>query len=144
MPKPLLTLIDSIPTHHSVGAIIRNGDQYLLIDRTSPPFGFACVAGHIDEGETPIEALRREVFEESGLQVIRQDLLIEKLVLDNTCSKNISQHYWYVYACEHRGSIARNIRETKSIGWYTIDELKKLTLEPVWKNWLTQLQILPQ
>ena len=42
---------DGTPMHFSVGALIERDGQYLLIDRAVPPFGFAGVAGHIDDGE---------------------------------------------------------------------------------------------
>lgn len=51
--------------HFSVGAVIEVGGKYVLIDRDMEPFGFAGLAGHIDEGETPEEALFRKVGEES-------------------------------------------------------------------------------
>ena len=49
------------PMHYSVGAIIKKDDKYLLLDRVKPPFGFASVAGHIDEGEDEITTLKREI-----------------------------------------------------------------------------------
>jgi ADP-ribose pyrophosphatase YjhB (NUDIX family) len=55
--------------HYSVGAVIKRDGKYLLIDRKKPPLGFAGVAGHIDEGEDEIQALFREVEEESGLKI---------------------------------------------------------------------------
>ncbi len=48
--------------HFSVGAVIEVGGKYLLIDRDMEPFGFAGIAGHIDEGETPEEALFRKGY----------------------------------------------------------------------------------
>lgn len=85
------------PMHFSVGAAIKNGEKYLLIDRAIPPWGFAGPAGHVDEGESETESL---------------------------------------------GRVKRDIRETKSIGWYTPDEIKKLELEAVWKYWFEKLGVL--
>ena len=44
------------PMHFSVGAVIESGGKYLLIDRDMEPLGFAGIAGHVDEGETPEKA----------------------------------------------------------------------------------------
>ena len=49
--------------HRSVGVIIENKKgERLMIERKNLPFGWACPAGHIDEGETPLEAAKRELY----------------------------------------------------------------------------------
>lgn len=121
--------------HYSVGAIIKRGDEYLLIDRANPPYGFAGLAGHIDEGESSEEALFREVTEESGLRVVEFRLLYEEELDWNKCSRGVGTHYWHLYECEVMGEVKRDFGETKSIGWYTREEIARLTLEPAWKYW---------
>jgi 8-oxo-dGTP diphosphatase len=128
--------------HYSVGAIIKRNNEYLLIDRVKEPLGFAGVAGHIDENETPEQSLIREVKEESGLEVIKPELLIEEFVQWNECSHGVKGHYWYLYTCEVSGDIEPSIREAKSINWYTKDEITKLKLEPVWEYWFKKLEII--
>lgn len=128
--------------HYSVGAIIEKEGKYLLIDRANPPFGFAGIAGHIDEGEDAKEALKRELKEESGLDLVSATLLFEEECTDNMCSKGVSIHYWYLYRCVVSGTVKRNMRETKSIGWYTKKEIKTLALEPIWKYWFKKVKIL--
>lgn len=55
----------------SVGAIIKNEKgEYLVQYRLKEPRGLAMPAGHVDEGESVLEALRREVYEETGLEVL--------------------------------------------------------------------------
>ena len=61
--------------HYSVGAVIKKDDKYLLIDRVSPPYGFAGLAGHVDEGESGDDTITREVTEESGLKILFYKLL---------------------------------------------------------------------
>lgn len=128
--------------HFSVGALITKSDQYLLIDRATPPLGFAGIAGHIDKEETEKEALIREVKEESGLKVENYKLLFEEELDWNWCSKGATCHYWYLFSCQVSGKIRKNPVETKSIGWYTKDEIKKLTLEPVWHYWFKKLNLI--
>ena len=132
---------DGKQMHYSVGALIERDGKYLLIDRVKPPLGFAGVAGHIDEGENAIESLIREVEEESGLRVRSQRLLFEEEVDWNSCSKGIGVHYWYLFECGVDGDIRRNELETKSIDWYSKEDLAKLTLEPVWDYWFKKLGI---
>ena len=128
--------------HYSVGALIQKDDAYLLIDRAIPPFGFASVAGHIDLGEAPEEALVREVYEEVGLVVTDKQLLFREELNWNTCSLGVDVHDWHLYACTTAGKVKRSEEETKSVGWYTADEMKSLTLEPVWEYWFKKLKIL--
>ncbi len=133
---------DGRQMHYSVGAVIKKEGKYLLIDRATPPFGFACVAGHIDIGETAEQAADREVQEESGLVVIAKKLLFEEEIPWNTCSKGIEVHYWKVFECDVTGRIRKNERETKSIGRYNLEDLKRLPLEPVWEYWMGKMGVI--
>lgn len=128
--------------HYSVGALIEKNGKYLLIDRAKPPFGFAGLAGHIDQEETEVEALAREVEEESGLKVEECKLLFEEELGWNTCSKGITSHYWYLFECEVSGEVKRDSTEEKSIGWYSKEQIAKLKLEPVWEYWFRKLRII--
>ena len=128
--------------HFSVGAIIEMHGRYLLIDRDMEPFGFAGLAGHTDEGETSEETLFRKVTEESGLTIRKYALLFEEEVEWNWCRVGIQSHYWYLYKCEVEGEIRNNPEASKSIGWYTADEMEKLKWEPVWKYWFEKLGVL--
>ncbi len=132
MPEPKLGEKDGKKIHYSVGAIIVRDGKYLLVDRLKIPYGFACVAGHVDEGETPEDAIQREIKEESGLKTEKIELLDEEFIDWNECRRGVRGHYFYVFKTEAGGMVAFNSQETKSIGWYSIDEIKKLTLEPVW------------
>ena len=76
--EPSVYLRDDEMIHPCVGAIIIRNDEILMIERQKFPFGWACVAGHIDEGEEPVISLIREVKEESGLDVISHELLFEE------------------------------------------------------------------
>ena len=128
--------------HYSAGAIIKQEGKYLLIDRAVMPYGFACPAGHVDEGEDPEQSLKREVEEETCLKIVSYRLVNEEEVQGNRCSKDIPIHYWYVFECTAEGTPKRNLRETKSIGWYTKKDIKKLKLEPVWEYWFKKLKII--
>lgn len=143
MPKPKEGIsTENKKMHYSVGAIIKKDEKFLLIDRVKPPFGFAGLAGHIDENETPEEALKREVKEESGLDLKNFKILLEEEINWNECSKGIGVHYWHLYECEVEGEIKRNFEETKSIGWFTKEEILDLKLEPVWEYFFKKLKII--
>ncbi|MBU4421985.1 NUDIX hydrolase [Candidatus Parcubacteria bacterium] len=133
--------------HHSVGAIIKNREgKYLLIDRKNPPHGFACIAGHIDESETHIEAIEREVYEESGFKSKHQRLVEEKEIANNVCKSGIKIHFWYLFECECNGTPWLNEDEAHSIAWYSQEEVQILAdegkLEPVWNFWLKRHNVI--
>ncbi len=140
--RPYLCYDEFMKKHFSVGAVIKDGDRYLLIDRVKPPLGWAGVAGHMDEGEEPLAALKREVKEEVGLEVTSAELLIEEFVEWNECSQGVHGHYWYVYDCQVKGNPQGAKSEVKNFGWYNKNELKHLKLEPVWKHWFEKLGVL--
>ncbi len=128
--------------HFSVGAILKKDDKYLLIERASPPEGFACVAGHVDAGENEEQAVRREVKEEASLDVRNCKLLFEKTIYGNVCSKGIPNHHWKVFECEVLNGKERKNNESKSVKWYSPAEIKTLKLEPVWDMILKELKII--
>jgi len=136
------TTNDGTPMHYSVGAIIERDGKYLLLDRVNPPLGFAAPAGHVDEGEIPKKALEREVAEETGLTVDGCELVFEEDQPHNRCVYGIEYHRWYVYRCGAHGKLTPSKQEAKSAGWYTPQEIKMLTLEPIWREWLTRLNII--
>ncbi|OGH93732.1 MAG: hypothetical protein A2538_02530 [Candidatus Magasanikbacteria bacterium RIFOXYD2_FULL_41_14] len=128
--------------HYSVGAIIKLQGKYLLIDRAIKPSGFAVLAGHINDGETTEHALAREVEEEGGLGIASAKLVWQGEVENNWCSRGIGIHYWNVFECETTGDPMLFTAEAKSIGLYTIEEMKKMPFDPAVLYWMKKLHIL--
>lgn len=65
------------------GAVIvlvyhKDKDRYLMVEQYRPPVGCRVLewpAGLVDEGETPLEAVKRELYEETGVRVDSADLM---------------------------------------------------------------------
>ena len=130
------------PMHFSVGAIIESDQGILLLDRVKPRFGFACPSGHIGEWENRDQALFREVKFETNLEVVKSEVIIEEEVANNTCSRGVDAHYWFVFQCRTRGDLNRDPQHAKSLAWYTPKEIKRLPLERMWKYWLKKAAII--
>ena len=130
--------------HYGVGAVIEREGRYFLIDRAVEPFGYGCVSGHINKGETPEEALIREVKEEAGLEVTDYELIFEREINNRRCSAGKVSHYCYIFKCKVRGEININPAEVKSAGWNTRKEIreKKSKLEPVWKFFFKKTRVI--
>ncbi|MFI5240562.1 MAG: NUDIX hydrolase [Candidatus Saccharimonadia bacterium] len=136
--------IDGHPVHFSVGAIIYKDQKLLLMSRKNPPFGLAGPAGHIDGGESPDQALAREVLEETGLRLIRSKKLFEEFVPWNECKAGIRGHYWYVFECETTGELDMSTEEAHSLNWYPVSDLNTLKLEAVWQYWFKKIGIIKE
>ena len=130
--------------HKSAGIIIQNSqNEILMIDRANYPYGWACPAGHIDEGETPDQAVVREAKEETGLELIDHELLLHEYISWNECALGEKGHDWFVFrALGWEGEVKQAEKEAKAIKWQPIDELDKLKLEPAWEHWFNKLKIL--
>jgi len=121
----------------SVGAIIRDGDgRYLVQYRLKHPVGLAMPAGHINEGESPEAALRREILEETGLRVERAELCFHDS-FRTPCAKNHNGHEWWVYNVEVSGTPERK-EPTKHefLKFMSVDEMRpyieRRVYDPAW------------
>ena len=147
MTKPKTIRTKTGEQHFSVGAIIENKDKILIMERKLPPKGFAGIAGHIDEKETPLDALKREIKEETNLDLISASLLFKKLIIQKEdCTLGLKRHKWYVYRCVCKGEIKPSKKEVKSIRVLTRDKIKKLyndkKLEYAWVVIFKKLKII--
>lgn len=129
----------------SVGGILKRDGEIYLIDRRFEPLGWACPAGHLEEGENPAEATEREFGEEIGLRVPSGKLLLDEMVEWNHCwkSEKGQGHYWRVFEMKDPGGQpVPNPEECKGGGWFTPEEIQHLVLEPVWRYFFEKLEII--
>lgn len=59
----------------TVDAIVRRGDEILLIERKNEPHGWALPGGFVDYGETVEHAASRELLEETGIRASDMKML---------------------------------------------------------------------
>ncbi len=133
---------DGKEMHYSAGIMVECNGKYLLMDRINPPPGFACPAGHVDEGEDPKNSAIRELWEETGVTVNDLEFVYEEEIPWNYC-KSATVHYWYLYKTSiNSEAVILDKDEAKSIGWYTPEEMKDMNIEEVWLYWFKKLKIL--
>ena len=135
------TRYKGLSKHFTSAAIIKKGDKYLLIDRRKKPFGWAPLAGHVDQGESAREALDREIKEEGNLKISSARLLLRETV-NFGCRRIGSYHEVNVYLCKVSGKLKLQREEIKRACWFSVKEMRKLKIEPLWKYLFKRLKIL--
>jgi len=115
---------------NAVAVVVNNDNQILLLKRSkSPdiwqPGKYALVGGAIEEGETPEQAVRREITEETGIAV---DLMKEKFKIGRANSDSEE----YIFLAKYDGDphdIKLNF-EHDAYGWYDPNEIHFLNHVP--------------
>lgn len=99
----------------SVVAVItdRSGKVLLLDHFLRPGAGWALPGGFMETGEQPEAAIRREIREETTLELENVRLL---------GVRTIGRHLEIVFRAEGRGRAHPNSREIKAAGWFAPDE----------------------
>jgi len=85
--------------------------------------------------------MRRVVTEESGLSVADCRLVFEIETPLNQCSRGIIAHYGRIFECDTSGEPRLIALHAKSIGWYTVEEMKKLKFDPAVAMWLKKMRV---
>ncbi len=107
------------------GAVVRN-DQILLVQERTD--GRWCMpGGWADVGEYPSEAVAREVWEESGFEVVPRKVI--GIYDANRGGVPLSFYHAYkvVYLCEITGGEAHPSTETAAVGFFGFDDLPVLS-----------------
>lgn len=87
--------------HESVGVFVRNTDRkFWFFRRTIHPVSKLTVAsGHVDAGESALDAALRELKEESGLQPPPSSLthIASEPIFRDSCRRGSDAHLWHAY-----------------------------------------------
>lgn len=110
-------------------ALVVRGGRVLLGKRAST-VRFAemwdAFGGHVEPGERPEAALRRELREELGIHVTAARFIDEYEDVDPTSKETFHHHLFFVTAWEGEPRIANE--EHSEIRWFRADEVSGLNL----------------
>ncbi|OCG12751.1 dihydroneopterin triphosphate diphosphatase [Gilliamella sp. App6-5] len=115
-------------------------NRCLMLQRQDDPFFWQSVTGSMEANESPLDTAIREVFEETGIDIIGQHLeLIDAM---HTVEFEIFPQFRHRYAPEVKinkehwfylpllNEITPVLTEHLTYQWLTIDEATSLTLSP--------------
>jgi|GEM_PF-536788 len=121
---------------NAVAIIVNNDNKILLLKRADDkeiwmPNKWALVGGAIEKGESPEQAVKREIQEETGLEI--KDFVNSFSIQRNTDSVE------HLFACRYSGEptdIKLNDENT-NYGWYDTSEMKFLDTVPHLMEYIT-------
>lgn len=105
----------------AVGVLIKcvkTGNIFLLLRNDKNPT-WALMSGGVDEGESPLEALKREMYEE--LFVRANDIMFKHVNVEHVPQKNMTFHYFQGFTNSEFKPILDH--ENLNWGWFSKDRL---------------------
>ena len=143
--------------YFTVSGLILNEQRKILLIYHNKFNVWLYPGGHIEENETPDEALIREVYEETGLKV---EIIGEKdenlsdrnngitvlhkpyvILCERIQGKDEHYHIDMVYQCKilKNAQLNFNESESKGISFFGINEINTISLFPNFRNLLNKL-----
>ncbi|MDA3780821.1 MAG: NUDIX hydrolase [Bacteroidales bacterium] len=113
---------------NAVAVIMNNDNKILLLKRgeTAPWMSnkWSLVGGKIEKGETPQQAVEREILEETGLE-------IKKFTKSFTIERH-ADSIEHIFACRYNGEPTdiKLDNENTNYGWYDVSEMEYLDIVP--------------
>jgi mutator protein MutT len=115
----------------SVGAVILDGDRVLLVKRGHEPLKgeWSLPGGVVEIGETLAEALRREVLEETGLEVHVGPLIEVLDRVHRAPDERVEYHFVILdYLCRVGGGRLAHSSDAADASWVDIGDLGQYRL----------------
>jgi 8-oxo-dGTP diphosphatase len=119
MPRKLRVLVSrSVQTKFTVsaaGVIVNDAGEVLLLNHVlRPDSGWGVPGGFLDRGEQPEAAFRREIKEETGLDL--RDVAIYR-------ARTLKRHIEIIFTATAVGEAKVSSKEILGLGWFTMDTI---------------------
>lgn len=105
-------------------AVISN-HKVLMINRTKAWKGWAFPGGHLENGESIMECVRREMFEETGV-LLKNPVFKGITNIFNTV--NHKRHIIYNYVCNEYDGTVNAFCDEGEIRWIDISDFEMITM----------------
>ena len=126
-----------LPTHIvSAGAIVLNERGEVLLIKDDRRGTWAFPGGIIEDGEGVLDGVKREVMEETGIEIEVGELFC---VTSNTCKypgyngvKEVPTKVMLDFLCRAIGGVPRPSEENSETAWFPLDQAQRLITAPAY------------
>ena len=102
-----------------------NGDKALMINRTKSWKGWAFPGGHLENGESIIDCVKREIYEETG--VVMENPIFKGIAnVYNTVT--LKRHIIYNFSCSEYTGVVKTCCDEGEIKWINMSEIEALPM----------------
>lgn len=142
-----------------VGGTLVSADGKILLGKNKPGGVFegyvVMPAGGVDEGETQLEALHREILEEVGVDISGAKIEKANLVMHGTSEKTLREtgervfaemdfHNYTIFLDKNAAEVHVSANDDlEDATWYSKEELLDLTFSPTTARHLKHINVLP-
>ena len=124
-----------LPTHIvAAGAIVLNDRSEVLLIKDDRRNSWTFPGGIVEEGEGLLDGVKREVLEETGIEIEVGELFC---VTSNTCKypgfngvKEVPTKVMLDFVCRATGGTPRPSDENSQTAWFPLDEAQKRITAP--------------
>lgn len=125
----------------TVGAVIFNPENKVLLCKSHKwDNKYVIPGGHIELGEKMEDALKREILEETGLEIYDVKLIsLKESVYSETFHQK--KHFIFIdYQCRTKSSDVILNEEAEEYAWVDLDEIENYNLGGFTKNLLIEIR----
>ena len=117
-------------------AVIAYNNNKILLQRCSKDLFYSLIGGRVQLGESSLDAVKREVSEEVGIQIKDEEVKLIK-VLENFFTYNNTKFHelLYIYRLESEeinamGNFKTLDKDDSFNEWFSVEEIEKLDIRP--------------
>jgi len=118
-------------------AIFNLQKRILLVRRSNTaewmPLHYCLPGGHVEKGESPLDAAEREVFEETGIELKKSDIKLLETQINN-------EYLNYLYVAEVNSSKVILNEEHDKFVWCSFEDCKEYNLVPKLYSFIKELK----
>jgi 8-oxo-dGTP diphosphatase len=110
--------------------LVEKEGRFLLAVRTKKPFPgcWSFPGGHVEKGETPYEAAKRELKEETGLDA---DIEKKEVHYSEQEADIAHRHLCHIFRVKSFKGNEMTGDDVDEMKWFSLEEIKKLDLTPL-------------